>query len=306
MVQYYMDYSFSSFLALDCNRIDFIDAWLTHHSIQHSVIKFGDKRHIVVRFPAAHYDPRFRMKTLVAHHDRALNTPGANDNSAACFQLMLFADELQKSSAFGGQTFTHNIRILFTDGEEAVGKQGIRGQGSFRLGVGLKSIGEENEDMFVFDATGSGDTLVISTAGISSAESGSVGEKLAILHEKALQIAKIVSPENWIRLPTPFSDNAGFLASGIPAQVVTVLPHEEATNLLMELSMGTEEEKKRINQAIVLNSHKKKDERLLSIIPKTWQRMHTPLDTQDFLTTDAFAIIRKFLLELARRKDIVS
>lgn len=246
------------------------------------------------------------MKTLVAHHDRAPNTPGANDNSAACFQLMLFADELQNNSAFKGQRLTHNIRILFTDGEEAAGKYGILGQGSFRLGTGLKAIGEENEDMFVFDASGAGDTLVISTAGISSAESGSVGEKLANLHEKAIQIAKIISSENWIRLPTPFSDNAGFLAAGIPAQVITILPHEEATTLLTALTVGTEDQINHINTSIILNSHGKEDDSAISSIPKTWQRMHTPLDTPDTLTPQAFTIIRKFLLELARRKDITN
>src|SRR5512133_707767 len=98
--------TFGAFLAPDLDRCAFISAWLRAREIRHSVVELAGKRHIVVRFADDAYDPRFRMKTLVAHYDRSecpegpkwpqgnQCSSGANDNSAACFQLMLFAERL--------------------------------------------------------------------------------------------------------------------------------------------------------------------------------------------------------------------
>ena len=117
---------FTSFLDPNLDRCAFISAWLGERSISHTIVELAGKKHIVVRFTSDAYDPRFRMKTLVAHYDRADGTPGANDNSAACFQLMLLAERLAspRVKSYG----THNVRIFFTDGEEAAGTGGIAGQ----------------------------------------------------------------------------------------------------------------------------------------------------------------------------------
>ena len=149
------------FLAPGIDRGAFIGGWLSERDIAHSVIELAGKRHIIVNFPTGSNDPERRMKTLVAHYDRAERTPGANDNSAACFQLMLLAERLRN-----GRTLTerrspiaHNVRIFFTDGEEAAGTCGITGQGSFALGEGLRKLGI-SDDVYVFDACGRGDTIV--------------------------------------------------------------------------------------------------------------------------------------------------
>jgi len=76
--------TFRAFLEPSINRCAFIEAWLRARDIPHTAVDLAGKRHIVVRFDPASYDPRFRMKTLVAHYDRMPGSPGANDNSAAC------------------------------------------------------------------------------------------------------------------------------------------------------------------------------------------------------------------------------
>lgn len=104
-----------TFLKPDINRETFITSWLAARGLSHTVVPLFGKRHIYVKFRSESYDPRFRMKTLIAHYDRAANTPGANDNSAACFQLMLFAEKLRKRET--ETVRPHNIKILFSDGE---------------------------------------------------------------------------------------------------------------------------------------------------------------------------------------------
>lgn len=294
-----MDRSFSTFIDPITDRLEFIDNWLSSYSIPHTILEIGNKRHVIVRFPNTHYDPRFEKKLLIAHYDRAPQTQGANDNSAACFQLMHFARDLLSFKPFQGQSFSHNIQIIFTDGEEAAGTAGIQGQGSYALGTGLKKIGTVHENLFVFDVTGCGDTLVVSTTGLTNAAKGSVGDRVLKIHNEAIEIARKISPENWIRLPTPFSDNAGFLAAGIPAQVITVLPHEEASKLLINLGRGTEQEINEIERKITMNSLKNTD----CYIPQTWLRMHTDQDTAQTLSPEAFSLIKTFLNELAFRMN---
>lgn len=300
-----MDTSFSSFLEPGIDRVAFISNWLSINSIPFHVVNFSGKQHIIVKFANDHYDPRFRQKILVAHHDRAPNTPGANDNSAACFQLLLFSRELHQKSIFGGQSFTHNIRVLFTDGEEAAGTKGIHGQGSYLLGKGLKQLGKIDEDLYVFDATGTGDTLILSTTGINDKKGNPLNSRLLELHDRAIETAQSVSPENWIRLSTPFSDNAGFLAAGIPSQVITVLPHEEATVLLLALTTGSEKKIDLLTKQLTLNSLQNAPD-IPEGIPKTWLRLHTRSDIENKLTKEAFTLIHRFLVETARRHDPIS
>ena len=76
------------------------------------VSKKDGRNHILVHFASEAYNPRFKIKTVIAHYDRVAGSPGANDNSAADWQLMNWAVELEKATSF------HNIRIFFTDGEE--------------------------------------------------------------------------------------------------------------------------------------------------------------------------------------------
>lgn len=300
--------TFESFLQLGVDRCAFISSWLRAREIPHTIVHLAGKKHIVVRFDSSSYDPHFRMKTLVAHYDRANDTPGANDNSAACFQLMLFAEQLASQSNAQTPSFSsHNIRIFFTDGEEAAGTKGIAGQGAFALGSGLRKLKMTEDDVYVFDACGRGDTLILSTAGVASTNKTVRPEKFSTgierLHERAAEIALSVSSENWMRLPTPYSDNAGFIASGIASQVFTILPHEEASALLGALHEQKSGEVK-ILDAIIANRALSQDSPLISVIPKTWRLMHTKDDTASTLSTSAFTLMEKLLLAIAKRMEI--
>lgn len=289
--------TFEAFLGEGLDRCAFISAWLRARAVPHSVVDLAGKRHLVVRFDQSAYDPHFRMKTLVAHYDRAPDTPGANDNSAACFQLMLFAAQLA-----GGGAGTHNIRLFFTDGEEAAGTKGITGQGAFALGSGMRKLKMTGDDVYVFDACGRGDTLVLSTAGIDESGRSPFNIKQRSLHERTVELARRVSRENWVRLPTPYSDNAGFIASGIPAQVITVLPHPEAATLLQCLATAPAE-RARLIRVITGNHRLEEGSADLTLIPETWRLMHTTGDSAATLSASAFRLVGRFLAEIAARRD---
>lgn len=299
--------TFESFLAPDLDRAAFISAWLRGHDVRHTVVSLASKRHIVVRFEPEAYDPRFRMKTLVAHYDRAAGSPGANDNSAACFQLMQFAARLADRStgrAVGGHSIpqSHNIRIFFTDGEEAAGTSGIAGQGAYALGSGLRKLRMTEDDVYVFDACGRGDTLVLSTAGLDLP--GKKGLRMRDLHGRAIDVARETASEKWVELHTPYSDNAGFLAAGIAAQVLTILPREEAATLMRALGeTGSDDATAKLLRTAVTLNRPTDRAAVEAVIPETWRLMHTPNDSGRTLTASAFSLMGELLAALARRMD---
>ena len=313
--------TFERFLAPGLDRCAFISDWLRDRGIPHTVVELAGKRHIVIRFGNDAYDQRFRMKTLVAHYDRAPGTPGANDNSAACFQLMQFAERLsdkQKKRSADAQT-AHNIRIIFTDGEEAAGTNGIAGQGSFALASGLRKLKMTDDDVYVFDACGRGNTLVLSTAGLENigqgreaSHSGKIrkpqsafASRLDNLHERVWATARNVLPEKSVQIHTPYSDNAGFLAAGIAAQVITVLPHKEAVVLTRALADNAagEPEGSELRKMITGNRYPESGSPAAATIPETWRLMHTPDDAARTLTAEAFSLVARFLDAIASRME---
>ena len=106
---------FSKFISDSCNRTEFLISRLKERCIPYTPIKLDGKTHICILFPKESYSPRFRSKTVIVHYDRAENTPGANDNSAAVYQVMEWAEQLLYSGK------VHNTRIILTDGEELGG-----------------------------------------------------------------------------------------------------------------------------------------------------------------------------------------
>ena len=308
-----------AFLAPDLDRAGFIAAWLRAREIPHTVVPLAGRRHVVIRFDQGAYDPLFRMKTLVAHYDRAPGTPGANDNSAACFQLMLFAERLSRRERerSEGKGLAHNIRMIFTDGEEAAGTKGVAGQGAYALGSGLRKLKMTEDDIYVLDATGRGDTLVLSTACVAkkkhAARPAALDARLAALHESATRIAQDAATGSWMTLLTPYSDDAGFLASGIAAQVVTVLPRLESETLTRALAESASDgavraqtglRREEIERAVSLNRKRPDGSPLEEIIPETWRLMQTPADSARTLPSDAFSLMARFLDALASSREI--
>ncbi|UTC42751.1 M28 family peptidase [Treponema sp. OMZ 857] len=281
---------FSAFLEPAADRCAFITARLAAQGIPYRTVTLQDKTHIVITYRQSAYNPRFKMKTLIAHYDRAAGTQGANDNSAACIQLLLFAQTLlQKRTA-------HNIRIIFTDGEEA-GTDGIKNQGAYRLGQGLRALSMQQDDIFVFDMCGSGDTLILSESGIYGRDTRKTAA-LSALHRRCRIYADAACRGRWFSLPTAYSDNAGLISAGLTAQVITVLPREEA-ELLMRYMPRSEA----LQRCIITNAHVPPDSPLAAVIPQTWQRMHTPQDRLETLTPQAFILVDKMLRYLAGVKE---
>ena len=281
---------FSAFLEPAADRRAFITERLAAQGIPYRTVTLQDKTHIVITYRQSAYNLRFKMKTLIAHYDRAAGTQGANDNSAACIQLLLFAQTLlHKRDA-------HNIRIIFTDGEEA-GADGIKNQGAYRLGQGLRALSMQQDDIFVFDMCGCGDTLILSESGIYGRDTRKTAA-LSALHRRCRIYADAACRGRWLSLPTAYSDNAGLISAGLTAQVITVLPKVEA-ELLMRYMPRSEA----LQRCIITNAHVPSDSPLAAVIPQTWQRMHTPQDRRETLTPQAFILVDKMLRYLAEVKE---
>ncbi|MGI5084973.1 M28 family peptidase [Treponema putidum] len=307
---------FKAFLKKDLNRCDFISQWLSAHNVPHSIVNLAQKKHIIIKYPAQFYDKNFKMKTLVSHYDRAPNTQGANDNSASCFILMNFAKKLCS------YTKPHNIKIIFTDGEEA-GASGLKEQGAYTLGTGLKKLKMDEDDIFVFDMCGRGDTLILSRSGIFGRDEAKT-KKLDELHKRAGLFAQRACPNQWLSMLTAYSDNAGFIAAGLCAQAVTVLPREEAESLLRCLprekaaalvyrfpqkkmsapnrqnqTASPDSQNKtaisELTEMVIKNQKPPQGSPFEKIIPFTWQLMHTSDDMIETLNSEAFTLTEKYL-----------
>ena len=91
---------FSGFISPQCNRLNFIRSWLSSKGVGSAEISIDGKNHILVQFEKSAYNPKFRIKTVIAHYDRVEGSPGANDNSAAVWQIMNWAVQLKSYQYF--------------------------------------------------------------------------------------------------------------------------------------------------------------------------------------------------------------
>lgn len=259
---YMIPEEFKQFISPDCNRMVYIQQYLNKAGLDAPVIKLEDKSHIYVKFPQNQYNPMFKIKTVIAHYDRTEGTPGANDNSAAVFCLMQWAAELYRT---GG---THNVRLIFTDGEE-MGEGGVNQQGAFALAQLFKKLGIVNDDIFVFDCMGRGDVPVICENNLPAGTPVNLVNRIVQLEALAERIIKPAANGRWFKLPTSYSDNASFIVNGIPAVAITMLPSSEISEALRGLS------------------------------PETWQLFHTKNDTLESLTPSSFELFHSILSNLS-------
>ncbi|MCR4734898.1 MAG: Zn-dependent exopeptidase M28 [Treponema sp.] len=257
---------FSDFIAPDCNRSAFIQNYLQKAGLEAPILQMDGKNHVYVKFPKSQYNPMFRIKTVIAHYDRI--GIGANDNSAAVFCLMEFAIHLSRQAGF------HNIRLIFTDGEEIGGKKGVVEQGAFSLAQVFRRLEILNDDIFVFDCMGRGNIPVICKNKLPSGISKSFIKKQ---NQLELCAGKILSAAagHFFTLPANYSDNAGFIVNGIPAVEITMLPSDE-----IELYLKTGSR------------------------PFTWQLFHTAQDNISNLTPYSFEITAAILGTLAAFKQL--
>ena len=291
--------AFSEYVAPDTDRCAFIRDYLAARGVRTAVVPIDGKNHILVQFEGRAYNPQFRIKTVIAHYDRVEGSPGANDNSAADWQLMNWAAELKDWPQF------HNVRIFFTDGEELGWNTGVSEQGAFGLASVFRRLGITNDDVYVFDACGRGEIPVLSNTAIPSDVSPRFTTAFRDLFGRTEELLRRASPGRWMSLPVPYSDNASFLACGIPAVAVTMLPADEASLYARELN------KNKGLASAVLNRESSKKQRLAEHIPdysykerlpRTWRLFHTPEDNEASLTSGSFRVMHNILLTLAEAK----
>lgn len=261
----FLSKDFLDFIKPDCNRLNFIQNFLKQNDVETAVIPLEGKKHIYVKFPQNQYNPLFNIKTVVAHYDRFENSPGANDNSAAVYMLMLWAVKLSRQYDF------HNVRLIFTDGEEAC-PDGVTSQGAFAIASLFKKL-DIKDDIFVFDCMGCGDVPVLCENKIPQKAGNAFIKKLTALENKAQRIIRTAGNGKWFCLQCNYSDNASFIAQGIPAVAITILPSSEVSDVLK-------------NQT-----------------PKTWKNLHTQNDNIENLWESSFSLSMKIFDLLAQQKD---
>lgn len=324
---------YAEFLKPDCDRKNFIQNWLKKNNINSSVIVLGGKNHIYVDFSSNNYDKRFKIKTLVAHYDRVENTAGANDNSSGVFALLeaalylkelsILKDEMQKSSkqnfskadfqnflqeksilrdiSFLPKDFCHNTRIIFTDGEES-GRFSVAEQGAFLLAKRLKELNSFDDEVYVFDCVGRGDIPVISEVDFSS----KVDRNFSHCYDSLLNHAKVAIEKSYfvngfsnLVLPTAFSDNASFIANGIPSVLITMIPRDEVINYMSNLRRISGLKESVLHRKLEDIPNKIAPEYILrESVPLTWRYFHTEFDNITTLTPSSFLIINKIIREI--------
>jgi hypothetical protein len=294
---------FAAYLEPDCDRLAYLQEYLAQRSVETSVVPVNGRRHLYVNFPSSCYNPMFKIKTVIAHYDRVAGSPGANDNSAADIAVADLAVRLIRDSYRGS---VHNIRIFFTDGEE-LGSDGVSSQGAFGLAELFRKLGIVHDDVYVFDSCGRGTVPVLARAGCDVKVKGSFQRQFADLYSRTQGLLRTVSPEYWLTLPVPYSDNAGFLACGIPAVAITLLPQDEATRYARDVTVDPS------LAAAVMNCHTDAAGspdvvtprfRYEEKMPMTWRLFHTGYDNLLSLTPESFTIMARLLDALASAKTL--
>ncbi len=272
---------FIEFIRLGCNRLHFIQKYLQNTEIPNYVIQLDDKNHIVINLCSDSSSNKSK-KLLIAHYDRVNGTPGANDNSSAVFCLLTWAIEQAKKK------LSNNITIIFTDGEEQ-GQNGVLSQGAYQLAKHLKEEGKTFDEIFVFDCMGRGDVPFICLSSLTNKTSEEFKKKQQVLEEKAEQLL-LKSTGSFMKLPTNYSDDAGFIANGIPAVVISMLPKNEAKSYQSCLKKMLLQKKNGMSA----------DNHFYMYRPESWKLLHTMGDDISSLTPESFEIMHKILNEILK------
>jgi hypothetical protein len=277
---------FAEFIAPDADRLEIILSLLNELNLSYTTINIAGNSHVFLGASEV-------KVTLVAHYDRVNGSPGANDNSAAVFLLIDAAMRLRRRSGW---------RIIFTDGEELSSGEGARDQGAYTLAKALRDSGSGGGHFFIFDACGSGDTLIISTMANHVVKNGKsfrvarLRRETQILRDRALKTARNLMMNKVLLAPVPFSDDLGFLRAGITAQTITVLPSREAAALAFNLHKP--------GFADSLINEGAQSPRLKRLIPETWKTLNSPRDLPDRLTPRYYPMVVNFACALCKREEI--
>ena len=146
---------------------------------------------------------------------------------------------------------------------------------------------------------------MVSTAGKNLKIKGNYQSAFEALYNKAISLATKTSPNKWITIPVPYGDNAGFIACGIPAVAITVLPAEEATVYMRQLQKEKTFSRTVLDRKVGTKfSEKAKNLMEKEKLPWTWRSMHTKYDDIPILSQEAFILMDRFLDNLADSKTM--
>ncbi len=271
--------AFFDFIAQDCDRKTFIQNYLNQAGLEAPILQMEGKNHIYIKFPQTQYNPMFKIKTVIAHYDRFPGSPGANDNSAAVFCLLQWAVELAKTYS-SNKTLAarvvpnkfHNIRLIFTDGEELGAAGGVAEQGAFPLAKVFRRLGITSDDIFVFDCMGRGDVPILTQTILPPKAPKKFVNDFYALEQRAAKLLQTSAGGRWFSLACNYSDNASFIANAIPAVAITMLPSSEVSAAMQ------------------------------GVQPQTWKNLHTSFDNFESLTPQSFEIFHNILNNLAEMK----
>jgi hypothetical protein len=285
---------FKDFIAPGVDRLSILKVLLEECSLSCQEADIAGNRHLFV-FPgdgksfSLPWEPPGPV-VLIAHYDRAAGSPGANDNSAAVFQLIETALRLRERG-------NRRWLVIFTDKEELSAGESLRAQGAYGLAMFLKDSPLGKSRFYIFDACGVGDTLVISTMAdhLIRDEEGPgiprIRQLARELREQALETARDLLLRRVLLAPTPFSDDAGFLRAGVAAQTITVLPASEAARLASLL-------RNKPDFIDTLISREARDPRSRFLIPETWRSLNGPGDSALRLTPKNYKQVVHFAAAL--------
>jgi len=252
---------FARFCDPAADRLSVLVQTLHDASIPFEVVRTGRFRHVQVRSQRS-AAPSPGEKVLVAHYDRVLGTPGANDNGASVLALVDYLARPRNGAA---------LRVVFTDGEELSPGAPAADQGSYALGchwVGAPWV------PIVLDMTGIGDTVVLGHLGEHLRQQGRElrGSVPSHLHPSghlrvwAKRFLATCGAGDTLEVNAPFSDDLGFFLAGIPAVQISLLPRKEALAYRgVRASPGE------------LSGHDP------GAFPPSWRAMHGPDDSPDTL-----------------------
>jgi hypothetical protein len=292
---------FFDFIAPEADRFAVLLDHIQRMGLNSMVISIEDNRHFFIfpkginlkLSPIAAFPFNGESPTvLTAHYDRVPGSPGANDNSAAVFQLLKAALKLDELDI-------GDWIIIFTDKEELQSGEGFMEQGSYSLAKKLRQLGLINAQIFNFDACGTGEVFVFSgTTDYLLEKNEKPGFRLASqraknLRKKALDTARKLTLRHVLSVPTPFSDDAGFLQGGLPAQTITMLPENEASHFASLLRNRPE-----FIDLLISGSFNSPFDRLQ--LPETWRVINGPKDTHTRLTPEHYDRIVRFAVELCK------
>lgn len=291
------------FCEVECNRYEFLINWLDKEEISYNVLPTGEARHILIRLDkTCPYVKKYYVKTLVAHYDRVPGTPGANDNSAAVFQLLYSINKLKSLK------YAHNIQIILTDKEELQPGESIVNQGAYQLAHLFREKKINNCMFFVFDMCGIGDTIISGRAGLQLLKLKYDDEiKYKRMYDNLFKFSSTLSDlflqfrdGEYFNLNSLFSDDLGLLLNQYPAMQISVLPYKEVLLLKRKLF-----EAKSNKWDSILGKGMLSEEYygfIKSHLPSSWSNNHQKGDTVETLHSESFELISDFIMELAQQR----